>query len=65
MKQFTFTTNDFCKYKATGILVNGRRFPAKFSDNFYYIDGINLYRGHVYGKSIKTGKWVMLKEVFN
>jgi hypothetical protein len=60
----TFNTNEFEKYYVTGILVNGKRFSQCWT-NFYYANGINLYRGSVWGVRKDNGKRQLLKRVFN
>jgi hypothetical protein len=58
-----FKVSDFSKFKATGILTNGKRFKAIISINWYYIEGINLWHGNKWGLLKATNKWVKLERV--
>lgn len=51
-------------YKVTGVLTNGKRFPAIYTDNLNYALMINLYRGTVWRKD-DQGKWRKIREVWN
>ena len=55
-------SGDFIKYKATGILTNGKRFSAIISTNWYHIQGINLYLGHKWGLK-PDGHWQLIQTV--
>ena len=55
-------TTDF---KVTGVLVNGKRFPAIHTNSAMYAFGINLYRGTVWEWDHDEGKWRKVKEVYN
>lgn len=57
--------SDYSKFKATGILTNGKRFNAIHSTNWFYIDGINLYHGNKWGLNKTSGKWELLQTVYN
>lgn len=53
-------------YKVTGILTNGRRFPAILTRNYRHAMSINLYRGSVWEKeNDKNAKWKLIKRVYN
>ena len=53
-------------YKVTGkIAYTDRNFPAIHTDNFFHAQGINLWRGTVWGLDAYTGKWRKLWEVYN
>ena len=56
-------TKKYTKYKVTGTLRNGRRFPAKVYTNPHQAFGINLWKGSVWGLNKKTKKWELLDRV--
>lgn len=56
--------NDTVKYKVTGVLVNGKRFKAIHTTNYWQAAGINLYRGTMW-ESRNDGPWVIIKRVRN
>lgn len=50
-------------YVATGVLTNGRRFPAIRSTSWQHIAGINLYRGNKWLE--RDGKRHHIVSVYN
>lgn len=52
-------------YKITGVLRNGKRFPAIYTNSGLYAAGINLYRGTKYKLNDKTGKYEVKVRVYN
>jgi hypothetical protein len=63
MRAFTFNTKDFRSYVVTGVDCRGRRFRIT-TGSWMHADGINLWRGHVWGVG-PTGRRTMLKRVRN
>ena len=56
---------DYSEFKVTAYKPSGGRFPTLHYTSWFMADSINLFRGHVYGLSKVTGKWVLLKTVYN
>lgn len=59
----TIDTSKYSKYKVTGVLRNGRRFPAKVYEKPQWAFGINLWSGSVWGYNKSKRKWELLKRV--
>lgn len=54
------------RFKVTGKYAHSKRnFPAIHTYSIRYAEGINLWRGTVWGHNIITGKWCILWRVFN
>lgn len=60
-----YIVGDFEKFKVTGVLRNGTRFHPIFTTNYTYANGINLYRGTLFGFHKESKQWKKLKEVYN
>lgn len=57
-----WTHKDGDLYKATGVLVNGKRFEPIISDNWLHIRSINLYRGSKW--LLRDGKSYLIERVY-
>jgi hypothetical protein len=55
---------DYSLFKVVGKTTDGHKFKRIYA-NFWAADSINLYQGHVWGQRKDTGKWKLLKTVFN
>lgn len=65
IKTFEFTPQ--CRFVVTGVTYRGKRFRIETA-NWFYANGINLWRGnvwHIPSFGPKKGKRVKVKEVFN
>jgi hypothetical protein len=64
-KEFiSWEKGDFVKFKATGILTNGKPMSPIVNENWFYIQGINLWRGHKWALK-PDGHWLLLETVWN
>jgi hypothetical protein len=51
------------RYVVTGVDTRGRRFTPIHTDNPVHADGINLYRGSLWG--VRNGKRTLIRRVWN
>ena len=67
MAKKVYNSQDFKAFVVTGFLTNGRRFRSMTFGSGYsgwmHANGINLYKGRVWGVMACTGKRVLLKSV--
>lgn len=61
----TYELHEFSKFKATGINKNGVRLKPIISDNYFYIEGINLWHGNKWGLLKINNKWKKLQSINN
>ena len=62
-----YNSQDFKAFVVTGFLTNGKKFKSMTFGTGYsgwmHANGINLYKGRVWGVMACTGKRVLLKSV--
>ena len=61
----TYEISDFIKFKATGVDMYKHRISPIISENYYYIEGINLWHGHKWGLTKVNNKWKLLQSIHN
>ena len=59
-----YLVGDFSEFKVTGTLVNGKRFRIVTSD-YWYMRGINVFRGNKWGRLKSTLRWIRLESIWN